>query len=128
MLQLTRSERRGTLETEENDTTSRRGEERQYLESPRPRRRNPDAPGEGEWDVIDRLTVDKCARMPVEMHTVDFVPNSLNDEWTRAWNDFTKMRDGAETQETRDSALKWISWLPHGLLHATSRGGKKGSR
>jgi hypothetical protein len=38
------------------------------------------------------------------------------------------MRDRAETDEIRDRALKWILWLPHGLLHASSRGGKKGSR
>jgi hypothetical protein len=37
------------------------------------------------------------------------------------------MRDGAETPEARDRALKWILWLPHGLLHATSREGKKGA-
>jgi len=38
------------------------------------------------------------------------------------------MRDGAETDEIRDKALKWILWLPHGLLHASSREGKKGAR
>jgi hypothetical protein len=39
-----------------------------------------------------------------------------------------RMRDGAETKEIRDKAMKWILWLPHGLLHATHRGGKKGAR
>ena len=66
--------------------------------------------------------------MLVGMQTVEFVPNSLQDEWTKAWNDVNRMRDGAETEEIRDIALKWILWLPHGLLHALSRGGKKGAR
>ena len=55
------------------------------------------------------------------MQTVDFVPNSLQDEWTKAWNDVNMMRDGTETDEIRDRALKWIMWLPHGDLHASSR-------
>ena len=38
------------------------------------------------------------------------------------------MRDAAETDEERDRALKWILWLPQGLLHASSRGGRKGAR
>ena len=38
------------------------------------------------------------------------------------------MSDSAKTQEIRDMALKWILWLPHSLLHATSRGGKNGAR
>jgi len=38
------------------------------------------------------------------------------------------MRDGAERDEIRDKALKWILWLPHGLLYASRRGGKKGAR
>jgi hypothetical protein len=66
--------------------------------------------------------------MPVGMMTVEFIPNSLQEEWTKAWNDVNRMRDGAETDEIRDRALKWILWLPHGLLHATNRGGKKGAR
>jgi len=39
---------------------------------------------------------------------VEFVPNSPQDEWTKAWNDVNMMRDCAETDEIRDSALKWI--------------------
>ncbi len=70
--------------------------------------------------------MDQCGRMHVGMQTVEFVPNSLHDEWTKAWNYVKRMRDGAETDEIRDRALKWILSLPHGLLHASSRGGKKG--
>ena len=123
-----RHEERGNEAMEETVEPEGNGERRQYPESPRPRRRNPDAPEEGGWDVIDNLTVDQCARMPVGMQTVEVVPNSLKDEWTKAWNDVHMMRDGAETDEIRDRALKLILWIPHGLLHASSRGGKKGAR
>ena len=37
------------------------------------------------------------------------------------------MRNGSETEEIQGMASKRILWLPHGLLHATSRGGKKGA-
>ncbi len=49
----------------------------QYPESPRPRRANPNAGGYGGWDAIDNVTVDQCARMPMGMQTVEFIPNSL---------------------------------------------------
>jgi len=32
------------------------------------------------------------------------------------------------TEEERERALKWILWLPHGLLHAPRRGGKARAR
>jgi DUF1680 family protein len=38
------------------------------------------------------------------------------------------MRDAATTDEERDMALKWIMWLPQGLMHASNRGGQKGAR
>jgi hypothetical protein len=66
--------------------------------------------------------------MPMRMQTVEFIPNSLQDEWTGAWNTVHKMRDAAATEEERDKALKWILWLPKGLLHASGRGGKNGTR
>jgi hypothetical protein len=59
--------------------------------------------------------------MHVGMQTVEFVPNSLQDEWTKAWNYVNMMRDGAEKDEIRDKALKWILWLPNGSLHASRR-------
>jgi hypothetical protein len=46
--------------------------------------------------------------MPVGLQTVEFIPNSLQDEWTEAWNTVHKMRDAAATDEERDRALKWI--------------------
>ena len=100
----------------------------QNPESPRPRKSNPDAPGGGGWDVIDSLTVDQFARMPMGMQTVELVPISLQEEWTKAWNDVHIMRDAAETDDIRDRALKWILWVPHGLLNATNIRGKKGAR
>jgi hypothetical protein len=32
------------------------------------------------------------------------------------------------TEEENERALKWILWLPQGLLHAPQRGGKNGAR
>jgi hypothetical protein len=66
--------------------------------------------------------------MPMGMQTVEFISNSLRDEWTGAWNTVHKMRAAAATEEERDRALKWILWLPHGMLQASSKGGQKGAR
>ena len=101
---------------------------RQYPETLRRIRAHPDTPGFGGWDIIDKLTVQQCARMPMGLQTVEFIPNSLQDEWTKAWNDVQRMRNAAESDEERDRALKWTLWLPQGLLHATSRGGQNGAR
>jgi len=38
--------------------------------------------GYGGWDAIDNMTVDQCARMPTGMQTVEFIPNSLQNERT----------------------------------------------
>ena len=73
------------------------------------------------------MTLDQCARMPMGMQTDEFIPNSLQDEGTGAWNTMHMMRNAAVTEEERDKALKWIMWLPQGLLHAFGRGGKKGA-
>ncbi len=39
-----------------------------------------------------------------------------------------KVKQAAGTDEEKDRALKWILWLPQGLLHAPQRGGNKGSK
>jgi len=66
--------------------------------------------------------------MPTGLQTLEFIPSSLQDEWTKAWNDVQRIRDAAGTKEERDMALKWIMWLPQGLLYAPSRGGQNGAR
>ncbi len=58
---------------------------RQYPESPRRRRTDPDAAAYGGWDVIDNLSVAQCAVRPPGMQTIEFIPNSLQEEWTEAW-------------------------------------------
>ena len=80
----------------------READDRQYPETPRRRRTHPDAQGFGGWDMIDNLTVQQCARMPMGVHTVEFIPNSLHDEWTKAWKYVQRMRDAAESNEERD--------------------------
>jgi len=101
---------------------------RQFPEAPRRRRPNPDDIAYGGWDVIDHLTVDQCANRPPGIHTVEVIPNSLLTEWTEAWNTAHKMRQAARTYEDNEKALKWILWLPQGLLYAPQRGGKNGAR
>jgi hypothetical protein len=62
------------------------------------------------------------------MQTVEIIPNSLLDEWTEAWNDAHRQRQSAATEEEKERALKWILWLPQGLLHAPRRGETGGAR
>ena len=66
--------------------------------------------------------------MPAGMRTMEFIPNSLHDEWTEAWNATHRRRDAPDTEEDKERALKWILWLPHGLSHSPQRGGKNGVR
>ncbi len=99
----------------------------QYPQSPAPRRPNPDSRAYGGWDIIDSLTITQCAVRPPGMQNVEIIPNSLQDEWTEAWNDAHRQRQSTVTEEERERALKWILWLPQGMLHAPRRGGKGGA-
>jgi len=60
------------------------------------------------WDTIDILSTAQCARMPTGMRTVEFIPKSLQDEWSEAWNVTHRRRDAAETEEDKERDLKWI--------------------
>jgi hypothetical protein len=112
-------------------TRSRRVEAHSYV------RRNPQSPsrrriihneaGYGGWDVIDILSVTPCARMPRGMRTQEFIPNSLHEEWTTAWNVVRDLLINARTEEESEYASKWLLWLLHGLLHETMRCGKNGN-
>jgi hypothetical protein len=82
----------------------------------------------GGWGVIDHLTVDQFANRPPGVHTMEVIPNSLQEEWTHAWNDAHRLRQAAMTEEESERALKWILWLPQGLLPTPQRGGKNGAR
>jgi hypothetical protein len=62
----------------------------------------------GKWDVIYHLTVDQCANRPPGVHTVEVIPNLLQEEWTQAWNAAHKLRHAALTEEENERALKWI--------------------
>ena len=65
----------------DEDMQDRDGEEtpqsRQFLQSPAPRRPNPDSRAYGGWDVIDSLTITQCVVRPPGMQTVEIIPNSL---------------------------------------------------
>ncbi len=71
--------------------------ERQFPRTPGARRPNPDSRAYGGWDVIDSLTVTQCAVRPPGMQTVEIIPNSLQEEWTEAWNAAHMQRQIAET-------------------------------
>jgi hypothetical protein len=74
------------------------------------------------------VTVDQCASRPSGVQTVEFIPNSLQTEWTEACNTVHRMRQAAMTEQDNERVLKWLLWMPHGLLHAPLRGGKNGIR
>ena len=40
------------------------------------------------------------------MQTMEFIPKSLQEEWTGAWNTLHKMKGAAANTEERDMALK----------------------
>jgi hypothetical protein len=42
------------------------------------------------------------------MQTTEFIPNSLQEEWTEAWNTARELRKSAITTEEKDMALKLI--------------------
>jgi hypothetical protein len=56
--------------------------------------------------MINNMSVEQCARMPMGMQTVELIPNSLQHEWTKAWNDVQRLRDAAWNDDERDRALK----------------------
>ena len=63
------------------------------------------------WDAFGKLTVTQCARMPMGMHTVEFIPNTLQEEWTYAWNVAHEIKRIATTEIDKDRELKWILWV-----------------
>ncbi len=94
---------------------------RQFPQSPRTRMPNPDSRAYGGWDVIDSMTVTQCDVRPPGMQTVEIIPNSLQEEWIEAWNKAHRQRQTVETEEEKEQVLKWILWLPKGLLHTPQR-------
>ena len=95
-------------------------------ETPRTRRPYPDDRAFGGWDVIDHPTVNQCANMPPRLHMVEIIPSFLQTELTAACNTVHMLRHAATTEEETERNLKWLLWLPQGLLHAPQRGGKTG--
>jgi hypothetical protein len=56
------------------------------------------------------------------MQIVEYVPISLQEKWTEAWNVANQLRRSATSEKDKERALKWLLMLPHGLLHAPTRG------
>ena len=109
----------------QEDTKAQR--RRQFPEGPRPRRPNPDSPAYGGWDVLDSLTVEQCAVRTPGLQTIEYIPNLLQEEWTEAWNAVRMLWHAAVSEEEKERAMKWIMWLPQGLLHAPQRGANNGN-
>ncbi len=63
--------------TEREREEQQRHHNRQYPESPKRRRTNPDSATYGGWDVIDNLTVTQGVVRPPGMQTIEFITNSL---------------------------------------------------
>jgi hypothetical protein len=61
--------------------------------------------------------------MPREMQTIEFIPNTLREECTNAWNMPHELQRAAITEEEKERALKLVMWMPQGLLHALTKGG-----
>jgi hypothetical protein len=64
--------------------------------------------GAGGWDSIDSLTVNKCARIPMGMQTVEYIRDSLPKEWSEASNAANKLRRSATSEEEKKRALKLL--------------------
>ena len=78
--------------------------------------------------MLDAIIVEQCAIRPPGMQTIEFIPNSLREEWTEAWNSVHRLWQAAITVEEKERAMKWIVGLPQGPLHPPQRGGSKGNR
>ena len=104
-----------TPERRQQDPEDAEAQQRiQFPKGPRPKRPNPDSPAYGGWDVLDAMNVEQCGVSPPGMQTIEYIPNSLQEDWTEAWNSVHMLRQAAVTEEEKDRAMKWILWLPHG--------------
>jgi hypothetical protein len=85
---------------------------KQFPEGTRPRRPNPYSQAYGGWDVLDSQTVEQCAVRPPGLQTIEFIPNSLQEEWTEACNAVHRLRQVLVSEEEQERAMKRILWLP----------------
>jgi hypothetical protein len=114
-------------EAEENRVDTDDGDVRKFPKSPSMRSRYTRR-GTCGWEAIDILSVTQCAKMPRGKHTAELIPNTLQEEWTNARNVIHELRRAAIAEEEKERALKWMLWMPQGLLHAPTRGGKNRTR
>ena len=64
--------------------------------------------------------------MITRIQAIEFILYGMQEKWTDAWNFVHKCRESGVTQKGKDKAVKWLLWLPHGLLHSLARGGEVG--
>ena len=56
------------------------------------------------------------------------VPEQHKGAWANAWTEVLRKVNDAETDEDKDRALLWLSFLSQGLLRKPTRGGRAGRR
>jgi hypothetical protein len=66
--------------------------------------------------------------MPMGMQAVEFIPNTMQEEWTDAWNVAHEIIKTGKTDIDKERGFKWNMWMPQGLLPMPTRGGKNVTR
>ena len=103
---------------ERDGGSSHEGDFKHYPKSPAKRRPPTHVGGATRWNAIDMLAVTQCLRMLLGMRVTKFILSSLHDDWRKAWKTAHEITRSEITTEEKDGAVKWIQWMPHGLLHA----------
>ena len=90
-------------------------DKRKFPDPPRTTRGQHQSTRAGGWEAIDNLSVEQCARIPAEMQTIEFIPNSIQEEWTEAWNLVHQRRRSAITWEEVRQGIEVdpvdLSWI-----------------
>ena len=90
----------------------------------------PQAAGEGAdvigWRAIDRLG--GWDSFLVECRMLQEVPEQHKGAWANAWTEVLRKISVVNTDEDKDRALLWLSFLSQGLLRKPTRGGRAGRR
>jgi hypothetical protein len=78
------------------------------------------------WRAIDRLG--GWDAFLVECSMLQEVPEQHKGAWANAWTEVLRKVHDAETDEEKDGALQWLSFLSQGQLRKPTRGGRAGKR
>ena len=91
---------------------------------------DPQVPEDGEvapgWAAIDSLGA--WDTFLCKFAVLQEVPEQHKGAWADAWVQVLRRWEGAESEEERDRALRWLAFLPQALLRKPGRGGRQGRR